>query len=633
MGGLERHEKAWECVRASNVVLGWVREGVNLVFLDGPPPSWRKPNKTMGEEEWQFADGEVKGLLERAAVRVACGVPRGVSSLKVVLKKGPKKFRLCIDMHWLGRYIKVPRFKFEGLNDVNLVLCPGDWMFSLDDVAGYHHWSIREAFRTYFAFEWDGVLYEWCVLPFGVASAPWVFTKGKRVLVKMWRAQGIRLIPYMDDFLFAASSREEALRLRAQVLEDLAALGWSTSWAKSQWKPAQIVEFLGFIIDTREGMVRVSESKVERILQLGQKLLGERGRVRVRDVAVFAGVVMSVGRAVRPVRWFTRALYSLIGVTVFTDNAAAIPWKVCRNFFRCFLTPGARVEIKWWLDNISLWNGTRIWREVILCIITTDASAVGWGAWWGEVRVSGVWPQAARFWSSNRRELMAVLLALRRYEEWKGGGSWGNNLVVRVRSDNSTTVACLNKLYSKSPVLLDIIGHIWKIILQAGVDIRAEWIPGVENVTADWLSRWGGDDECSLRSEWFDLFYRFWGPFTVDCMAGAANKKLLRFYSMYPCEGSLGVEVLGWSWECECVWVFPPFSLVGRVVEHMSICRARGAILVPKWEAQPWWPVLMGRALEWFVLPKGVRVFEGEEGVCGWSLICVRCDFRIEGMA
>jgi hypothetical protein len=67
------------------------------------------------------------------------------------------------------------------------------------------------------------------VLPFGIASAPWIFTKGKRVLVKMWRARGIRLIPYMDDFLFATRSREEALVLRTQVLEDLAALGWSTS--------------------------------------------------------------------------------------------------------------------------------------------------------------------------------------------------------------------------------------------------------------------------------------------------------------------------------------------------------------------------------------------------------------------
>lgn len=62
----------------------------------------------------------------------------------------------------------------------------------------------------------------------------------------------------------------------------------------------------------------------------------------------------------------------------------------------------------------------------------------------------------------------------------------------------------------------------------------------------------------------------------------------------------------------------------------MRICDAWGVVLVSKWEAQPWWPVLIERAVEWFVLPKGLRVFEGEDKVCEWSLICVCCNFRIK---
>ena len=45
------------------------------------------------------------------------------------------------------------------------------------------------------------------------------------MLVKMWKARKICLIPYIDDFLFAARFWEEAIALWAQVLEDLAALG------------------------------------------------------------------------------------------------------------------------------------------------------------------------------------------------------------------------------------------------------------------------------------------------------------------------------------------------------------------------------------------------------------------------
>jgi hypothetical protein len=35
----------------------------------------------------------------------------------------------------------------------------------------------------------------------------------------------------------------------------------------------------------------------------------------------------------------------------------------------------------------------------------------------------------------------------------------------------------------------------------------------------------------------------------------------------------------------------------------------------------------MAVAVEWFVLLKGIRVFEGEEKECRWSLIFVRCLF------
>ena len=181
------------------------------------------------------------------------------------------------------------------------------------------------------------------------------------MLVKMWRARRVRLIPYMNNFLFTARSWKEVVQLRAQVLEDLAVLRWSTSWNKSQWKSSQCLEFLGFLVDTGKGEIRVKKERLEEIRDLGKRLVKERSRVHVRDMAAFAGKIMSVGRAVKPVCWFTRALYFLIDVTVFTGDAASIPWKIRKNFFRrCYLSQGAQEEILWWLENIHLWNGTKI---------------------------------------------------------------------------------------------------------------------------------------------------------------------------------------------------------------------------------------------------------------------------------
>ena len=60
--------------------------------------------------------------------------------------------------------------------------------------------------------------------------------------------------------------------------------------------------------------------------------------------------------------------------------------------------------------------------------------------------------------------------------------------------------------------------------------------------------------------------------------------------------GAEGVEAMGISWKGERVWIFPPFAAVGRAVAHARRSGAEGVMVVPFWEAQPWWPVLMEAA-------------------------------------
>ena len=50
-------------------------------------------------------------------------------------------------------------------------------------------------------FFWDGVWYEFLVLPFGLATAPFVFTKLTYPVVAFLRAFGIRLIIFLGVML------------------------------------------------------------------------------------------------------------------------------------------------------------------------------------------------------------------------------------------------------------------------------------------------------------------------------------------------------------------------------------------------------------------------------------------------
>lgn len=57
------------------------------------------------------------------------------------------------------------------------LLQPGDWMATIDLKDAYLSVTIREQHRKYLCFVWNDQLYEFQCLPFGLCSAPRVFTK------------------------------------------------------------------------------------------------------------------------------------------------------------------------------------------------------------------------------------------------------------------------------------------------------------------------------------------------------------------------------------------------------------------------------------------------------------------------
>ena len=98
-------------------------------------------------------------------------------------------------------------------------------MFSFDLKSGYHHIDIFEPHRQFLGFCWDQEgtkqFYMFTVLPFGLATAYYAFTKLLRPLVKYWRGQGLRAILYLDDGIIAVSGREAAVQASHKIRQDL----------------------------------------------------------------------------------------------------------------------------------------------------------------------------------------------------------------------------------------------------------------------------------------------------------------------------------------------------------------------------------------------------------------------------
>ena len=132
-------------------------------------------------------------------------------------------------------------------------------------------------------------------LPFGLSSAPYIFTKVIRPLVKKWRSEGKSIVVFLDDGLrFGAS-----LRVSSEVRSDLIDAGFVPNVQKSVWIPVQKMEWLGYDIDLVDGSFAVPQRRIAGISdgidsiihRIGQRITSRR--VTARRVASVVGKIMS----------------------------------------------------------------------------------------------------------------------------------------------------------------------------------------------------------------------------------------------------------------------------------------------------------------------------------------------------
>ena len=264
------------------------------------------------------------------------------------------------------------------------------------------------------------------VLPFGLSSACYLFTKLLRPLVRLWRGRGLKAIVYLDDGVVAVHGKEIAIRESALVRGDLESAGFVVNIEKSQWDPSHNIEWLGFHIDLSTGKFLVPNDKINR---LKVKLLELRNAelASAKLIASITGSIISMSLALGSVsRLMTRSLFAVL-------NSRTSWWQ------NLHLTRQARGEVGFWLARISEYNGQNIWpKPSALRIVYSDASATGFGGHTvehGNLVANGQWSAEEATQSSTWRELRVVRLILESFQ-----GKLANER-VRWFTDNQNVVS------------------------------------------------------------------------------------------------------------------------------------------------------------------------------------------------
>jgi hypothetical protein len=198
-----------------------------------------------------------------------------VQPLHVIIKAG-KKPRLVIDLSRnLNAHLEYEYFHYSSVDEAVEASHPGCWYGKLDLSNCFLSFPLLPEVRKFFCFRFEGELYQFTAMPFGLSTAPRVCTQLLSVVHFALSEVGIRATVYLDDFFFIAGTSEEMSRHLALAHSIITQFGLVVNPDKTEG-PSQTLSFLGVQLDSVNQTVSCTAERVEELNSLLRSLLRQR---------------------------------------------------------------------------------------------------------------------------------------------------------------------------------------------------------------------------------------------------------------------------------------------------------------------------------------------------------------------
>ena len=363
------------------------------------------------------------GLVEPTEDEAAC-LDVHCSPIGIIPKKNkPGKWRLIMDLSSPdGASINdgiekgtcsLSYILVDMMADKALALGMGALLAKIDIKQAYRMVPVHPEDRHLLGMKWQGRALVDKTLPFGLRSAPLIFSALADALAWLMRQKGVSFVEhYLDNFITVGRPGSlECQENLGVMLKMCEATGTPIDPEKTKG-PCTTLVFLGIKVDTVAMQLRLPREKLVRLNET-LKQLRARKCCRKRDLLSLIGVLSHACKVVRPGRSFMRRLFDLGKVVKHLDHFVG-------------LNKEARSDIEWWILFAEQWNGVSFMYEARCksweVAVTSDASGRwGCGAFsereWFQLR----WPEVTRELHITVKELIPIVLAAAVWgKEWKG---------------------------------------------------------------------------------------------------------------------------------------------------------------------------------------------------------------------
>ena len=364
-----------------------------------------------------------------------------INRFGVIPKSTPGKWRLITDLSFppdesVNSLIpdSAAEVKYTGIQeavDKLMSLGSGALVAKFDIKRAYRLLPVNTNDRSFLGMKWKNNYYIDLALPFGLRSAPKIFTTLADVLEFLLSRVGsiTHIQHYLDDFfLVGKPNSNECQSALLACFRLCRELGIPLAEDKTAG-PSTVLTFFGIELDSSSMELRLPQDKITKIKSELAFWVSHRAGTK-RQLLSLIGRLQYCCQAVVLGRPFLRRLI---------DRSCTV--SELHHFVR--LSVWEKDDIKWWDLLFKQWNGRSLfllpkWENAPEITVSSDAAgSIGFAAFIKDDWFAEKWPLGCADLSIAVKELVPIVISARIW-----GVAWKRKRVA-FRCDNMAVVSCL----------------------------------------------------------------------------------------------------------------------------------------------------------------------------------------------
>ena len=401
-------------------------------------------------------------------------------------KPDSDKRRVIIDLSWpqsasvnyftksneyLGTAFKLNYPSVDNYVDRLTSLGKGCHMLKVDLSRAFRQLKVDPADYPLLCLKWQDAYYLDRAYAFGHRTGSMGCSRLSDFIRYLHSNKGFYLLSYIDDLLGAEtpSNAQASYDTLVNLLQEL-----RIPVSKSKLcPPSTKIICLGIHIDSVEATLSIPDEKLQEILKNCVDFLKLK-KFTKRQLQSLIGSLMYVHKVVKPARYFVNRLLENL-----------------RNMNEVqFMNEDVVRDVTWFLKFVKRFNGKcKYIYPPLQCSdrIELDACLTGVGGRYNN--------QVYQYQFRNNEvpctfsivhlEMWNVLIGIRIWAK-----QWANRAIV-IKCDNEAVVGVVNNGVTRDSALAAMARNIWFVTASHNIRFQVVHIPGVNNMCADLLSRWG----------------------------------------------------------------------------------------------------------------------------------------------